>query len=121
MTRGSKITLGILTFLPFVLMFVYFFSIGFLVRDAILHQDESSPFPILADVFWLVIVALVMGLLCFGLLIYYIIHVINNKFIESNEKLLWVLVFLFASIVGFPIYWYMRIWKGPEVITMSAT
>jgi hypothetical protein len=119
MTRGNKITLGIFTFLPFVLLLVYLFSIAFLVKDAILHQDEGMPFPILADVFFMVIVALVLGLLSLGLLFYYILHAVNNTYIETNEKLLWVLVFVIASVVGFPLYWYMRIWKGPDVNSIS--
>ncbi|MDX2048451.1 MAG: hypothetical protein SFU87_16815 [Chitinophagaceae bacterium] len=114
MTRSSKIISGILTFIPFVLLIVYFFSIGFLVRDAIMHRHEDMPFPILTDVFWMVLIALLLGLFSIGLLIYYIMHALNNKFIDSNEKLIWVLVFVFASIIGFPIYWYMRIWQGPE-------
>jgi asparagine N-glycosylation enzyme membrane subunit Stt3 len=111
--------LGIFTFLPFVLLLTYLFSIAFLVKDAILHQDDSMPFPILADVFFMVIVALIMGLLSLGLLFYYIIHAINNTHLETNEKLIWVLVFVFASIAGFPLYWYMRIWKGPDANSIS--
>lgn len=50
-------------------------------------------------------------LFSFGLLIYYIIHVVNNKMIDSNERLIGILVFIFANMIGFPIYWYMRIWR----------
>jgi hypothetical protein len=121
MTKGQKNILGIFTFLPAILMIVYFTTIIFLVRDALIYKDEDMPFPILGDVLWLVILALIMGLLSFGLMVYYIIHAINNPQIDQNEKIIWVLLFVLASVVSFPIYWYMRIFKRHEIVTMSAT
>jgi hypothetical protein len=121
MSKASRIWLGIFTFLPVLLLFIYLFSFAFIIRDAIKYGDEDMPFPILPEVFWMIIIALTLGLLSFGLLVYYIIHVINNKKIDSNEKVLWVLIFLVGNVVSFPIYWYMRVWKEPESLTMSAT
>ncbi len=121
MTRTSRVWLGILTFLPLLLMFAYLFSVAFIVRDAIRYGDETMPFPILSGVFWMVIIGLMLGLLSFGLLIYYVIHVINNKSLDSNERVIWVLVFLVGTIVAFPIYYLMRIMKEPESLSMSAT
>jgi hypothetical protein len=120
MTRASRIWLGIFTFLPIVLLFVYLFLIVFLVRDAIRYGDEDMPFPILPEVLWMIILALSGGLLSFGLLVYYIIHAINNKKIDSNERILWILIFLVGNIIAFPIYWFMRIWKDPESLSMAA-
>jgi hypothetical protein len=121
MTKGQKNILGIFTFLPVVLMMVYFTAIIFLIRDAMVFKDEDMPFPILGDVLWLVIIGLLMGLLSFGLMVYYIIHAINNPQIDNNEKIIWVLLFVLVSVVSFPIYWYMRIFKRNEIVTMSAT
>jgi len=121
MTKSSRVWLGILTFLPFVLLFAYLFSIAFLVRDAIRYGDENMPLPILSNVFWMVIIALMLGLLSFGLLIYYVIHVINNKKLDSNEKVIWVLVFIVFPVITYPIYFLMRIIKEPEHLSMSAT
>jgi drug/metabolite transporter (DMT)-like permease len=121
MTKGHKNILGIFTFLPAVLTLVYFAAIILLIRDALVFKDEDMPFPILGDVLWLVILALLMGLLSFGLMFYYIIHAINNPQIDTNEKIIWVLLFILASVVSFPFYWYMRIYKRHEIVTMSAT
>jgi hypothetical protein len=30
---------------------------------------------------------------------------------DGTERVIWILVFLFAGLVGYPIYWYMRVWK----------
>ena len=121
MTKSSRVWLGILTFLPIVLLFAYMFSVAFIVRDAIRYGDEDLPLPVLSGVFWMVIIALMLGLLSFGLMIYYIIHVVNNKKIDNNERIIWILVFLVGSIITFPVYYFMRIVKEPEHLSMSAT
>ncbi|MBS1566464.1 MAG: PLDc N-terminal domain-containing protein [Bacteroidetes bacterium] len=54
-----------------------------------------------------------------GLLIYYIIHIVNNSRLEPIEKLVWVIIVLFTNIIGFIIYWYMQIWKAPSPATQS--
>jgi len=78
---------------------------------------EPHEFPpgFVGNMILIVIFALLMGITSLGCLIYYIIHCINNKYIEGNERIAWILVFVFAGIVGYPIYWYMRIWKDPVV------
>ena len=43
--------------------------------------------------------------------IYYIIQVVNNQALDSTERIIWILVFIFAGMIGYPVYWYMRIWK----------
>jgi hypothetical protein len=113
--------LGILTFIPIVLLFAYMFSIAFIVADAVRYGGDDMPFPVLSNIFYMVIIALTLGLLSFGLLIYYVIHVFNNKKIDSNEKVIWVLVFVVGMIIAFPIYYFMRIVKEPEHLSMSAT
>jgi hypothetical protein len=60
----------------------------------------------------LFIVGFGMGILSIGLLIFFIMHLIRNKAMDSTERIIWILVFLFAGIVGYPIYWYMRVWKN---------
>jgi hypothetical protein len=121
MTKGNKIILGIFTFLPFLILMFYFLGAGILLKNAIIKNPNDDFIPIIGDIIWVVSSALFLGLLSFGLLIYYIVHAINNREIDSNERLLWVLVFVLGSIAGFPIYWYLRIWKRHEVLTMSAT
>jgi hypothetical protein len=121
MTKGNKIILGIVTLLPFLAMVLYFGTIVLLVRDAMIYSDEDMPFPIVGDVLWLVITALAAGLLSFGLMIYYIIHAIQNPQVITNEKIIWVILFVTVSVIAFPIYWYLRIWKRHEIVTMSAT
>ena len=117
MSRSGKFFLGIVTFLPFVLFAIYIAFFITLFFEMFRHQpvDEVEGF---TQIYPVIVFALLMGLITFGLLIYYIIHVVNNKKIDSTERIIWVLVFLFAGMIGFPIYWYMRIWKDetPQLV-----
>jgi len=54
-------------------------------------------------------------------LIFYIIHAINNKAIDSNERIIWILIFIFAGMIGFPVYWFMRIWQTKEPSIVQST
>jgi len=109
MERGSRIWLGIFTFLPIILLFIYLGLFAVAVKDILLYNDEIS---VMADVGLALLLMLAIGILAFGLFIYYVIHVINCK-ADGNEKLLWIILFFVGNIFAFPVYWYLRIWKSP--------
>jgi len=69
----------------------------------------------------LILIGMLMAVTGIAALIFFLIHAINNKSIDSNERLVWILVFLFASVFSFPIYWYMRIFKGTSGSTPPVT
>ncbi|MEO5681322.1 MAG: hypothetical protein ABIQ88_01710 [Chitinophagaceae bacterium] len=113
MSKSRKMLLGILSFLPIVLLLVYivtFFSF-FLTIFRHAQQDNVLPPLIMENIIWMVLLSILMALCSLGLLIYFIIHAVNNKVIDSTERIIWILVFIFAGMAGFPVYWYMRIWK----------
>jgi hypothetical protein len=117
MERGSRIWLGIFTFLPIVLLFAYMAFFAVIVWDIMLNNDDIS---LLADIGPALLLVLAIGIIAFGLSVYYIIHVINSK-LDNNEKILWLIFFVTCNILAFPIYWYMRIWKSPtENMSMIA-
>lgn len=113
MSRSSKLFIGILSFLPIVLLFVLLFMILRLLPTFIEWNDNYEPAP--QEVFSLFgpifILGMGMGLLSIGLLIFFIMHLVRHKAMDSTERIIWILVFLFAGIIGYPIYWYMRVWK----------
>jgi len=49
-----------------------------------------------------------------GLIIYYIANTAHNKSLTRSSKMLWIVVFILANIVAFPIYWYQYIREKPE-------
>jgi hypothetical protein len=113
MSRSSKLFIGILSFLPIVLVFVMFFMVLRLIPNFIEWGDHNDPEP--QEVFSvfgpMFIVGFGMAILSLGLLIFFIMHLLRHKALDSTERVIWILVFLFAGIIGYPIYWYMRIWK----------
>lgn len=113
MSRNSKLIIGLLSFLPIILLIVLF--IMFLFTIPSISQWNNGYDPTLQEIFTvfgpLFTVGLVMGLLSIGLLVFFIMHLVRNKIMDGTERVIWVLVFLFAGIIGYPIYWYMRVWK----------
>ena len=113
MSRSSKLFIGILSFLPIILLVVLFVMI-ISMFPTFVEWDRYDPAP--QEVFSLFgpifIIGFGMGLLSIGLLIFFIMHLIRHKAMDSTERIIWILVFLFAGIIGYPIYWYMRVWKN---------
>jgi TM2 domain-containing membrane protein YozV len=115
MSRSSKLFIGLLSFLPIILLIVLFIML-FGMFPVFFEWDKNEPAP--QEVFTvfgpLFILGVVMGLLSLGLLVFFIMHLVRNKTMDGTERVIWVLVFLFAGIVGYTIYWYMRVWnEGP--------
>jgi len=102
-----------LSFLPIILFVAYFiFFFGFFIT-IFKHVQEQDVLPelIFEKIAGMAAAIVLAGLFSLGVLIYFIIHAINNKIIDSTERIIWVLIFIFAGTIGFPVYWYMRIWK----------
>jgi len=115
MSTSRKLLLGILSFLPIILFVVYliiFFGF-FITIFRHVHEEDVLPAMVMERVAGLMVAIMLLAFCSLGLLIYFIIHSINNKAIDSTERIVWVLVFIFAGMIGFPVYWYMRIWKTP--------
>ncbi len=121
MSKSKKIWIGILSFLPLffaAILLIYMFA-AFL--PAILEMDRHGDGDIPPALFFshfmpFILLCIFIGILHLGLMIYFIIHAINNQRVKSEERIIWVLVFIFANSIGFPIYWGIRIWpeEKPE-------
>jgi hypothetical protein len=115
MSRSSKLFIGILSFLPIVLLLVFLFMI-FGMFPTFIEWGNNNHDPAPQEVFSvfapLFLLGFGMAILSIGLLIFFIMHLLRHKAMDSTERIIWILVFLFAGIVGYPIYWYMRVWKN---------
>ena len=119
MNKSNKVLSGIFAFLPLVLLVVYLLSmVTFFVRffqDVQLHEGvEQFPVSGVASLAGIIISAILLGLLSLGVMVYFIIHALNNTDINRDERIVWILVFIFVGTVTFPVYWYMRIWKQKD-------
>jgi len=116
MSKNSKILVGILSILPIILFFVMIPTLLNMIPQFIeWEKHEPAIEEVLSTMGPLFFLLIFMGLLSLGLLVFFIIHLVNNKTIESGEKIVWIIVFLFVSMVGYPVYCFMRIWNEKSV------
>jgi uncharacterized protein with PQ loop repeat len=114
MNKSKKIWLGILSFLPLAagIGFVIYMFTGFVPNMIRMEQQgtDEMPLAVLSQVTPFIITAVIVGLLSLVLLIYFIIHAMNNPQVKDDERVIWVLVLIFLGSLAFPVYWAMRIW-----------
>ncbi len=84
----------IITLFPFVFIGAYFYGLCPFCRRCrtILHRRHPDAMPgyMLGNMGWLFLLIGMAMLISFGLLIYYVVHAVNNKKIDSNERLVWI-------------------------------
>jgi hypothetical protein len=120
MTRSKKVFIGILAFLPLVaaaIFLVYFFTTFF--PDIIRMEHEHGDIPpefFFGNMMGFIASIIILVFVQLGLMIYFIVHAINNKRVKNEERIIWVLLFIFVHSIAFPIYWGIRIWpeEKPE-------
>jgi len=112
MSKSSKILVGFLSFLPvimvggfIILMFLFF---NRMVEFRSYDPEPSEMFSMVGRIF---IAEIIVFLISIGVLLFFIIHLSRNKGMESTEKAIWVLALVLGSVICYPIYWYMKIWK----------
>ena len=112
MSRSSKILIGILSFLPILLLIGLFGSMFFQFTH-IMRWEEQEPearevFSVFGPFF---IIGMLLFIFSIGLLIFFIIQLVRNKKMEGTERAIWILAFLLGGIISYPIFWYMKIWR----------
>jgi len=125
MSKNKKILIGIFSILPLLLFIVYMISmitffIHFFNETAVHGKDPEDFFYAgFGNMAGMIVTMVLLGLLSLAVMVYFIVHAINNQFLNRDERLVWILVFIFVGMVTFPIYWYMRIWRTPEVLNTT--
>lgn len=122
MKTSSKVWLGIFTFLPFllfILFFIYFFTVFFQnIADLGTYENEF-PVQFLQSIFGVITFLIVAGLISLGIKIYYIVHSINNPENDSNKKIMWVLILIFAGSIASIVYYFIEILPLKPKLTES--
>ena len=125
MSKNKKILIGIFSILPLLLFVVYLVSmVSFLIHffsETAIHGKEPEDFFYggFANIAGMIVTMVLLGLLSLAVMVYFLVHAINNQLLKGDERLVWILVFIFVGMVSFPIYWYMRIWRTPEVLNTT--
>lgn len=112
--RSTKILLGIGTIWPVVYIAIFFIAIFSMIALTPVPGDPA-PDPIFAvGIIAFFIVHFVTILLSLGLTVFYIVHAVKNTRLDSNMRIIWIILFFFGGMLAEPIYWYLQIWKEPE-------
>src|SRR5688572_19117448 len=115
LSQTQKVILGLFTLLPFVLTPYVIYEVFHFVIDVVNESQYGEPEPssIMSGILAFIFPILLLSVTSLTLLIFYIIHAVGNKTIDTTERLIWIIIFLFFGIIGFPIYWFMRVWNAP--------
>ena len=125
MSTGKKTILGILSFAAVILIAVWMFYLVRWIMDfapgAISY--EANPDLVISDVSGRMNIRNLIGttfalllpssLISIGLLIYYIIQIVNDPRIDIGERVAWIIMMVLFCPLVFPIYWFMRIRNFP--------
>jgi hypothetical protein len=115
MSRSLKIFLGVLSFIPIITFIIYIFRIfgTFMnvLSDPAIMQGDEIPEEFLAMLTSMIF--FIMGMMInFALMITYIVFAIKDVSASESDKILWVLLLVFISLIAVPVYWIARIWTN---------
>ncbi len=117
MSKSYKTWTGIIGIIPFLLFIVYmgwfFSSFADIMVTAMNQERAPAEAEFVKSMMSMILLAIGMGMSALAALIIYIINAANNKSIESGEKIVWILLFIFAGMIAFPVYWFLRIKDAP--------
>jgi hypothetical protein len=116
MSKSGKLWLGTLTLLPLVFIIIYFvWFFSFFVNIVEMQEggDQPDPSDFFSNLLPLFAMIGLAVLLSIGLLIYYIVHVTRNPRFQKpgdSNKLVWILVLIFAGFIGQVVYFIIEVW-----------
>lgn len=122
MKNSTKVILGILTFLPMLLVLTYVFYIFMaFIPTAIQLENSHQEVPVelfrsLSVMIFLIILALIIKL---GIMIYYIVHASNNPKNENNTKIMWIVLLVLVGSISSIVYYFIEILPSKDLSDKS--
>jgi len=122
MKNSTKVLLGILTFLPMLLLLTYIVYIfAAFIPTAIQLENSHQEFPVelfqsLSVMIFLIILALIIKL---GIMIYYIVHASNNPKNENNTKIMWIVLLVLVGSISSIVYYFIEILPSKDLSDKS--
>jgi len=109
MSKNAKVLVGIWTFLPVVLVIFLVVNALNMAAHVVMRGDNMTAPEAINAAIPIVICYILLILCALSLLIFYIVHAVNNKSIESGERVMWILLFIFLGSIACPIYFFIKI------------
>lgn len=116
LSKTQKTLLGIASGWPIVYIVLFIaFIFGMIALSAGEPSGGSELDPIFGGGFVvLMIVHMLTIFMSLGLTVFYIVHAIMTTRLDSNMRIIWIVLFFFGGMIAEPVYWYLQIWKEPE-------
>jgi hypothetical protein len=114
-SQQKKIWLLVATVWP-IFYTLCFVIVAFSLVFSMLPQGETPP-PTPAWVFAIFPIHLLTILLCLGLLVIYIIHVVKANVVPKQQRTLWIILLVLGGVIAMIVYWVLYIWRTPKSIS----
>lgn len=114
LSKTLTLILGILTFLPFIGLVSVFALLLFEIVFLIFSETPVNPLLYLSYLNYVVPILTGYSILYLTLGLFYFVHIIQNRFLDSEKKVLWITVLLILNGLAMPFYWYLYLWKSSD-------
>src|SRR5450432_3136416 len=118
MKKSTKVLLGIATIWPVLYIFVFIAAIAAFVIFASYAGGSPGSEPggaasILVPFGFvgLMAVHLFTILEMLALKIFYIVRVFKTEQLDQNQRIMWTLLLVFATVFAEPVFWFLYIWR----------
>lgn len=109
-SKSGKIIIGILTIAQlFIGLFILILVVATFIPLAVNSGDPGIEDALLFSAGKFIILAIALGVLTLGLLIFYIIHAGTNRHISTAMKVVWIVLLFFLGTVVEVVYYFMEI------------
>ena len=105
MPRWAATALGVITALPIAYAAVFIAHVL-----SLQPRVQPPPFPLGNGIDWHV-VAMVLTTVLF---VFYVVATFTLQAVPRNKRTLWVLALFIGSILAFPFFWYLYVWRRIE-------
>lgn len=111
LNKPAKIVLGIFTFLPLIFGIGSFLFVVYQIMSIMVSEDPTMPLMLLSYLGYVIPYLLFFFLIYLGLGIFYLVHIVQNKSLDNEKRILWVIVLIILNGISMPVYWYVHIWR----------
>lgn len=109
-SQTGKIIIGILTISQlFIGLFALIWFLSSFMPVVIGGNEAALEQMILLSIGKFLIMAIILGLLSCGVLIFYLVHAGTNKYISTTMKVLWIVLLLVFGAIVEVVYFFMEI------------
>jgi flagellar basal body-associated protein FliL len=111
LNKPAKIVLGILTFLPLIFGIGFFIVAVFQILSMMFSEDPAMPLMLFSYMSYVLPYLFLLLPIYLGLGIYYLVHIIQNNYFDSEKRLLWIVILFILHAIAMAVYWYVHIWR----------